>query len=116
MASDKERFLVSRTYSVATPDDVEAGEPSEHGFDFEDVKMSLEETVKELERCVGTSNAPIRNADDCQVGTWAYTEGEANWRDGSVRDEAVHVKMINGSDCQPRNLFRLFKLARLLAR
>jgi hypothetical protein len=116
MASDKPRFLVSRCYSIVTPQSARIGDTAENGFVFEREPMSLAQAVDELRDCVELSACPVRSPRDLCGHEWASTEPCTDYTTGDDRTESVHVEDIEGSELSPANLFRLFCLAGLIAR
>jgi hypothetical protein len=114
MASDKPRFLVSQTYSIVTPRSAEIGDFAEIGCDYHQ-PMSLEETVKELRRCCQTSCWPVRR-NNMTGHEWASTEPTEDYQTGNTREESIHIARPDGSPLDGRNLYRLWKLAGLIAR
>jgi hypothetical protein len=116
MATDKARFLVSRTYGIVTPESASNGEESEGGFVFEREPMSLEDTVKELRECSTLSSWPVRSPRNLSGYEWASTEPSVDYQSGNETTESVHVKTLWGSDLDPRDLYRLFQLAGLIGK
>jgi hypothetical protein len=114
MASDKPRFLVSRTYQITTPESVEHGDFAEDGYVFQDEAMSLEETVRELRDCSHLSSAPIRSPDDLMGREWANTEPVPDYSNGNDQTDSVHIRRLNGDVPSPEQLYRLFKLSGLI--
>jgi hypothetical protein len=111
MASDKPRFLVTRTYDVVAPESARDGEASERGYVYEGEPMSLEGAVRELRECVELSTDPVRSPRDLTGGEWASTEPQRDHRDGSELTNHVHVETLEGEQLPPRVLYRLFRLA-----
>jgi hypothetical protein len=116
MASDKPRFLVSRCYSIVTPESARIGDTAEDGFVSEREPMSLAQAVDELRDCVELSAWPIRSPRDLNGNEWGCMEPVLDYRTGNDRTESVHIKSIHGGNVSPANLFRLFCLAGLISR
>lgn len=117
MASDKPRFLVSRTYEVVTEESAKGCDAAERGYEYQDRPMSLEETVRELSECCELSSGPIRSPRDLSWGDWASTEPYTGYYgDDGERSEAVHVRPIGGNQGDATNLYRAYRLAGLIAR
>jgi hypothetical protein len=114
MASDKPRFLVSRTYQITTPESAEHGNFAEDGFIFQDETMSLEEAVRNLRDCCYLSSAPIRSLDDLTRREWASTEPVPDYSNGNDQTDSVHIRRLNGDVLSPEQLYRLFKLSGLI--
>jgi hypothetical protein len=117
MPTDKPRFLVSRCYSIVTPESARIGDTAENGFVFEREPMSLAQAVDELRDCVELSAWPIRSPRDLNGHEWAETEMEPeDYSSADERQESVHFRNIRGGNISPANLFRLFCLAGLISR
>lgn len=114
MATDKPRFLVSRTYDIVTPESARIGDHAESGYEFEDTPMSLAEAIAELRDCSELSSAPIRSPRDLAGHEWASTEPYQDPCNGSDRTESVHIRGLRHT-LTPDQLFRLFRLAGLIA-
>ena len=100
------RYAVSVTYDTVTPDDVEAGEPSERGFEIEDETMDL----NDLAACVrkygfsSCSESPLTNGT-----AWFSSQNEADFRTGETTDYSLHIRDAKG---QPLDVDALAKVAK----
>jgi hypothetical protein len=108
--TDKHRFLVSRTFSLVTPESARDGDEAESGFVFDCQPMSLDEAVRELEGCVELSDSRTG------PGTWAIGEPEIDYSDSSHVTESVQFLDMQGNRPTVATMRRLFKLAGLSAR
>lgn len=107
-------FLVSKTYTLWTPEDIEIGEASDSGHEYEDELMDLRGTVRELEECAFLSVSPVNGPESLTGREWAFTEAEVDWCTGDRVEYSVHIKNADGTPVSPRNLYRLFCLAGLV--
>ena len=108
-------FSVSKTYSETTPESASEGDFSNTGFVYKDQSFTLRELIRELEDCSELSSWPVKTPADCHRGIWASTESHITcYRTGTETSESIHIESVNGKPIRPAQLFRLFKLAKLV--
>ena len=80
-------FAVSKTYDVVTHESAEDGEAAESGFVFEDSRMTLRETLREIDNLGGYHLQ--RDADGL---TLYRQDAEIDYRSGDSTTYALHVR------------------------
>jgi hypothetical protein len=98
-------ILISKTYSVWTPEDLEHGESSESGYDFEDVEYSFRELVELMRRFEQPSQMPC----DGNTRTW-LTYFDEDMFSGDNTEYSLHYSRKN----PPKNA-KYWKLAMKVA-
>ena len=73
--------------------------------------MDLEEVVSQLRDCKELSSTGTLTGHE-----WATTGySTSDYQTGEEREESVHIKTLNGAALAPRNLLRIFRLAKLIS-
>lgn len=83
-------ILISRTYSVTTPESAMNGEAEEQGFMYEDSPVTFRELVDQLKFAYSFSSCPVRGS----IREWATVTQEMHF-DGSSREECLHYSHNN---------------------
>lgn len=89
-------FTVSKTYDVVTHESAEDGEAAESGFVFEDSRMTLRETLREIDGVGGGHWQETHNG----LTLYVY-DADVDYRTGDSTTYALHVA------ASPRNIARL---------
>lgn len=112
------RFLLSKTYSVVTPESAEQGDFAETGFEFDDRPADLRDVVRAFRECSEASTWPVR-PDTVDGYSWASTTGDGgdiDYRTGAETQYAYHVTRADGSKLTPRAMYRIMRAAGLAGR
>ena len=86
-------ILISKTYSVITPESAEDGDIAESGYEFEDVEYTFSELVRELRDFSELSSS---NSDG-NIRDWVSTSSEdiVDYRTGEVTEYSLHYSRKN---------------------
>lgn len=100
-------ILISRTYAETTPESVEIGDFSDHGFISEREEVTFTELVELMKIHMHPSSSPNNGS----VNVW-YSTGfsTSNFRTGTEREESLHFHHENAP-----NAAKYWKLARKFA-
>jgi len=81
-------ILISRTYETWTPDDIEAGETNNQGFEFTDEPV----TFRELVDMIGREGFFYPSCSHATGSTfeWLNTEPDIDYRTGEQTSFALH--------------------------
>jgi hypothetical protein len=111
-----ERFRISEYRELWTPDDLEAGEPSERWTERDSVPATLRDVVEAFRECSELSCSPVdRFLQDDHVYAgrivWGCLPDSEDYRTGEHETGSIHVTTIDGNDVTARILRRVLKLA-----
>jgi hypothetical protein len=81
-------ILISRTYETWTPDDIEAGETNNQGFEFTDEPVTFRELVDMIGR-EGFFHPSCSHATGSTF-EWLNTEPDIDYRTGEQTSFALH--------------------------
>ncbi len=102
----RNRFLVSRTYDVVTPESASIGDFAESGFVHEARETDLEDILSTLRSdfgCFEFNCYPVTSIRGNTVSLYE-TDGTENYRTGENTREALHI------EASPRVIQRLIRL------
>lgn len=78
-------LVLSKTFEVWSPDDIEAGEADESGFSFEKEEYDLHEAVRLIKQ-----GGFIHPSESHGTPRWLSTEGETHFRTGEETVYSLH--------------------------
>ena len=86
-------ILVTKTFSVVTPESAEDGESAEIGIDFENEQFTFRELVATMKVHYQPSCCPVTGNSPANV--WFSSAADVDYVDGSETVTSIHFSMNN---------------------